>query len=275
MSRWSQRADANHSRLVDPAILHLSQLLGAPARRRAAILGRVADLGARPARDRWPLAAVRLRDGTIVEAPVVAVEGGALELGDDDRDPGSASLVWLGRRVLDRRVIDIDGRRVVRVGDVALERSPTGLEVIAIELGVAPLLRRVGLGRLAAHVAPVLVPLDAAHLPRSPRDAIELTTTAARLSGLAAHDLAEILSRLTVPEAGAVLADLPAADAARVLGALHPEHAADVLASADPDATAPIVEALPTGHVLRHLHRHGRAPRRLTRRRFLHRRPRG
>src|SRR3990172_8389622 len=52
---------------------------------------------------------------------------------------------YLNEDLLDKQVIDIDGKRLVRVNDVLLEQNGE-IKVVGIDIGVAGLLRRLRLG---------------------------------------------------------------------------------------------------------------------------------
>jgi len=58
----------------------------------------------------------------------------------------------LCRHVLDGQVFDSVGKRRARVGDVDLDREDGLLRVVAVDVGVAPLLRRLGLRRISRRV---------------------------------------------------------------------------------------------------------------------------
>jgi hypothetical protein len=250
---------------------HLTQLLGAVVVAAGAEVGRVVDLGVRPGLDEWPVVAARVRRRgrePVVRGPSMVAGRLAVASSAGAAPRDEEGVVWLRADVLDHRVIDVDGRRVVRVGDLQLEQSGRGLSVVAVELGWEPLLRRVGLGPVARRLRPTLLPLSALHVPGSSPGQIDLTTTAARLAALESHDLAALLTRLSLAEASDVMADLPAADAARAVDALHAEHAADILAEAPPAVSERIVRQLPAEHRVPHLRRHGRPPRRVTNRRL-------
>lgn len=147
----------------------------------------------------WPVRAV-VADGT----PRAATwEGGRLGAGDRRAPDG---LVPLRARVLDRQIVDVAGRRVVRVGDVDLAEVDGVLCAVALEVGVAPVLRRLGLGVLARGDADLLrlahVTVDeaclVAHVP------VE------RIGELETHHLARLIRRLPHRMSGHVLAGLPA-----------------------------------------------------------------
>ncbi len=51
----------------------------------------------------------------------------------------------LERHVLDAQIVDLAGKRLTRVGDVELVIDDGALTVRGVEVGLAPLLRRLGL----------------------------------------------------------------------------------------------------------------------------------
>jgi sporulation protein YlmC with PRC-barrel domain len=58
----------------------------------------------------------------------------------------------LARDILDTQIFDVAGKRLTRVGDVLLEPVGSALFVAAVEIGAAPVLRRLGLRRLAGRL---------------------------------------------------------------------------------------------------------------------------
>src|SRR5260370_38035106 len=60
--------------------------------------------------------------------------------------------LWLARQILDKQIVDMDGRRVVRVNDLQLSQVEGSMLVIGVEIGSRGLARRVGLGGLGRRV---------------------------------------------------------------------------------------------------------------------------
>jgi hypothetical protein len=137
----------------------------------------------------------------------------ALELRETPA-PGAGALgrdeLWLAEHVLDTQVIDVAGRRLVRVGDVALEREGASLRLAGVEIGKAAVLRRLGLRRLARRAGSELIDWRELHLTSRRGHALQLRTTAARVH------------RLTAAELDAVVARLPAHRATELLEAVEP-----------------------------------------------------
>ena len=111
------------------------------------------------------------------------------------------SVIWLRDALLDRQIVDLEGRRVIRVGDVVLEDREGSLEVTAVEVGLAAVLRRLGLARLAARFPPQLLPIDRLHLASEAAGGLLLDAPRERLEELDEATVTTLLSRLPVPAA--------------------------------------------------------------------------
>lgn len=55
--------------------------------------------------------------------------------------------LWLGQNILDKQIVDINGRKLVRVNDVRMVMIPSGTYAIAVDVGIEGLLRRIGIDR--------------------------------------------------------------------------------------------------------------------------------
>lgn len=170
----------------------------------------------------------------------------------------------LRRHVLDRQIVDLEGRQLVRVNDAQLIRRDDGRYLLtSVAVGGASLLRRLGLERvtnLSERVLGTTVPdrfipwsQVAAVQPDAP---IRLRVTSNKLQQLNAADMADIVEELDRPSSVALLEmldDEVIADAIAevedelqpaLLAALPDDRAADVLAAMDPDDAADLLAAL-------------------------------
>ena len=109
--------------------------------------------------------------------------------------------MWLREALFDRQIVDVQGRRVIRVGDVVLRAQGDGLEVEAVEVGAAAVLRRLGLARLAARFEPQLLPIQHLHVPGEAAGALLLDAPREQLEQLETATVTSLLSRLPVPVA--------------------------------------------------------------------------
>lgn len=177
--------------------------------------------------------------------------------------PSGAELP-LAERVMDRQIVDTEGRRVVRVNDVQLARIGERYCVTGVDVGGLGLLRRLGLetgvGTVARAVGKALpervIPWeDVASIHQD--DPLRLRVSRDRISQLPPADIAAILDDLDRPTGEALLhgldnevladalAEIPADVQAAVLLHMDPERAADVLEEMDPDEAADVLADLP------------------------------
>ncbi len=153
--------------------------------------------------------------------------------------PPDDEALYLVEDLFDKQIVDVDGRKVERINDIQVARTGGALRVVAADIGVAGLLRRLG----AAKVAPALI-------ERIPRALIawdnvaplhDLSPTQIRLS-VTEHRL----SRLHPSELADIIGELSAQDAARVVGSLDDETAADAFEHLEPDVQRSIIDDLGT-----------------------------
>ena len=64
-----------------------------------------------------------------------------IELSNEEVENG----LLLVENILDKQIVDMNGRKLVRVNDVRLATLPTGTFAIAVDIGIEGLLRRIGI----------------------------------------------------------------------------------------------------------------------------------
>ncbi len=135
--------------------------------------------------------------------------------------------------VMDRQMLDVAGRRLVRVDDLQLLAVAGRWRLVGIESGQQALLRRLLPRPLARHVpaGPALDWAEAEYLPGA-LPVVRLHLPRERLARLRPAEFAALLDRLAYPEARAVL------------DALAPQVAADALEELAPARQAHLVEGL-------------------------------
>lgn len=193
----------------------------------------------------------------------------SLNLRPFERRSGEALL---RHDILDKQLIDIDGRRLVRANDLLLACVEGELRLVAVDVSIQGLLRRLGpaalTGNLVSHrlidwadvesfatdVPMVrlrlaheglskLHPVDIAHIidqlsPRQGREVLEsLTdeTAADAVQELAPEEAADLLEGLHRERAADILDEMEPNDAADVLAEMPAEQAADLLDRMEPD----------------------------------------
>lgn len=129
--------------------------------------------------------------------------------------PAVGDVVLLTQALLDTQVIDLVGKRVARVGDVQLAASDGGLRLVALDVGVDAVLRRLGLPWLARRVKPQTLAWKDVHLASPRGHILQLEAPTAAIHRLTPDELAELVARLPPPRADEVLARVPAARQAK------------------------------------------------------------
>jgi len=182
--------------------------------------------------------------------------------------------ILLVKNILDQQVVDINGRKVVRVNDIVLEPGPEKktLRVLGVEVGTAGILRRLGLGGLFKVVPKVGVILGKKMLPWEliePLEGGELRVKIAhqKMGQLHPADLADIIEKVGSDERVSILKDLnreKAADAfqeiapqiqSAIIKKMPKERAAEVIGEMDPDKAADLLSNLSRSFTLELLNR--------------------
>jgi magnesium transporter len=187
---------------------------------------------------------------------------------------GAEGLFLLERDLLDQQVIDIKGRKVVRVNDVDLQidamieagRSHAVLRIQSVDIGVRGAIRRLLRGlapRAALHVLlqripPRTIPWSFVDLIETdPARRIKLKISHEGLATLHPADIADIVEDLAPDEREAVFRTLDEDVAAETLEEVEPsvqksivesldsERAAEIVEEMDPDAAADLLGDLP------------------------------
>ena len=172
-----------------------------------------------------------------------------------------ANELLLSGQVLDRQIVDTDGRKMIRVNDIQLARSGPSLRAVAVDVSSGAILRRIGLSRVTPRLTknpkPRLIDWSAVDLQASDSEAVRLTVPRRDLSLLHPADIAEIAHELTPEERAAVFEALEDEVAADTLEEMHPayqasllselpdEKAADLLEDVSPDDAADLLADLP------------------------------
>lgn len=203
----------------------LSEHLGKPVvDADGAQLGTLADLAVRLGPTYPPVTALEVRMGRsssrrVPWAAVASLDRSGARLRLRVRElpdvPPAAGELLLRRDVLDVQIFDVAGKRLTRVGDVELVEEWGGLRLAAVDVGAAPILRRLGLGPLARRARSVIIDWNDLHLASGRGHALQLETPSAPLHSLTPDELAELVARL------------PPARGSEVLEAVHPATAAE------------------------------------------------
>jgi magnesium transporter len=151
--------------------------------------------------------------------------------------PPDDEALYLVEDLFDKQIVDVDGRKVVRINDIEVARTGGALRVVAADIGFGGIVRRLGGGNISRalieKIPRSLIAWDnVAPLHDLNPTQIQLSVSEHRLARLHPSDLAEIIG------------DLSARDAARVVGSLDDETAADALEHLDADTQRSIIDDL-------------------------------
>jgi CBS domain-containing protein len=210
-------------------------------------LGRIADFVVERPDDTFPkidALVIKSKDGKRL-APVDGIvdfdAGGKLVLREAPtvEAPPDDEALYLVEDLFDKQIVDVDGRKVVRINDIEVARTGGALRVVAADIGFGGIVRRLGAGNISRalidKIPRSLIAWDnVAPLHDLNPTQIQLSVSEHRLARLHPSDLAEIIG------------DLSARDAARVVGSLDDETAADALEHLDPETQRSIIDDL--GH---------------------------
>ena len=181
----------------------------------------------------------------IISAKVYSEALQSYELNEED--------LLLVRDILDKQIVDVNGAKVVRVNDVKLEGYDTEAVLIAVDVGMRGIMRRLGVERGSED----MMKLFKRHLPYNliswnyiqplePKlTTISLTVPRQMLSELHPADIAEIISQVSHKEGATFFKDLDVDVAAEALSELKPETQVDIISDMDTEKAADIIEEMP------------------------------
>jgi magnesium transporter len=262
--------------------LPLSELLGSPVvDASGAPSGRVREVTLAPQEDRDRIASfiVKTKSGNRM-LPYSAISRiddrlhATTRAADWPSANGSEGMFLLERDLLDQQVIDVHGRKVVRVNDVDLQieftkeagQEHTTLRVQSVDIGTRGALRRLLRGfapRAALHslldkIPPRTIPWTFVDLIETdPARRIKLKIAHEGIAKMHPADIADIVEDLAPAEREAVFQTLDEGIAAETLEEVEPkvqkaivesldsERAADIVEEMDPDAAADLLADLP------------------------------
>jgi len=159
----------------------------------------------------------------------------------------------LVRDILDKQIVDANGVKVVRVNDVKLEGLDTEAVLIAVDVGMRGIMRRLGVERGGED----LMKLFRKHLPYNliswnylqplePKlTTISLTVPRQMVSELHPADIAEIISQVSHKEGTTFFKGLDVETAAEALSELQPDVQAAIITGMDTEKAADIIEEMP------------------------------
>ena len=271
------------------SLVALSELLGATVRDASgSVRGRVREIAIAPQDHPTRIAflIVNTADGErVLPSSALKSCGAVVRTADNasgwDKYSASDGTLLLKRDLLDQQIIDVHGRKVVRVNDVELDSTPVNshvvLSVLAVDVGARGAIRRLTQGlvpsftmrALLDKIPPRVIPWQYVDLLETdPARRVKLKIVYEGLSKLHPADIASIIEDLPPAERESVFETIDEEVAAEALEEIDPkvqvsivesleaDRAADIVEEMDPDAAADLLAELPekrSGEILQEM----------------------
>src|SRR2546422_6289850 len=247
------------------ATVALTELLGAPVFDGSGKpSGRVREVALAPGEDRTRVAMLIVKtkhgDRMLPLTSIASIDGGIRAVNSASEWPptdGAEGLLLLERDLLDQQVIDVYGRKVVRVNDVDLHQESAGnrtvLKIASVDVGARGAVRRLlkgivpaaALNVLLRKIPPKTIPWEFVDLIETdPARRVKLKISHERLAKLHPADIADIVEELAPDEREAVFETLDEEVAAEALEEVEPRVQKAIVESLDSDRAADIVEEM-------------------------------
>jgi CBS domain-containing protein len=168
-------------------------------------------------------------------------------------DEEAKDNLLLGESILDQQIVDINGRKVVRVNDIRMVAISEGVFAIAVDIGVEGLLRRIGIVKpvralfslLNIRIPSKFILFDDVAAVDYTKLNIKLSKSYSKLHTLHPSDLADIIEDLGKASKTSVFATLDEEVAADVLEELETHEQIHIIESMTIEKAADVLEKMP------------------------------
>jgi magnesium transporter len=176
-----------------------------------------------------------------------------IELNSEDVNNG----LLLVENILDKQIVDMNGRKLVRVNDVRLATLPAGTFAIAVDIGIEGLLRRIGISNpikkilsfFKINIPAKFILWDDVQAIDFSNLNIKLSKSYAKLHTLHPSDLADILEELGKKSSMSVFSSLDEEKAADVLEELESHAQVHMMENLPVKKMADVLEKMPADEV--------------------------
>jgi magnesium transporter len=167
-------------------------------------------------------------------------------------DP-APSDVLICRDLLDKQIVDINGAKLVRVNDLRLGDVSGKICLVAVDIGLRGILRRLGieaqgerfLSLFRYRMPNTLIGWHYLQAVEPKLSRLTLTISRQKASKLHPADLAEIISEVSQKERSAIFGTLDVETAAEALHELEPSVQADIIDDMSKEKASDILEQMP------------------------------
>ena len=196
---------------------------------------------------------------TIRHDQVQTISSAGIYLRDEQLTPYHSDeyMLRMRRDLLDQQIIDVHGRKVVRVTDVTFEvRRENGhdtLHMLEVDIGVRSIFRRLVQGvlpprwirRLQSRIPPNSIRWEFCDiLEPDPQRRLRLNLSTDKLEKMHPADLADIVEELSPEDREAIFETMDSEAAAEALSEVDPDIQVSILESLETEKAADIVEEM-------------------------------
>lgn len=169
----------------------------------------------------------------------------------------ASSDILICRDLLDKQIVDINGAKLVRVNDLELGDVKNTLCLVAADIGLRGLLRRLGVEKRGEKFLALfkyrlqhkLISWTYVQTVEPKLTRLTLTVSRQKVSSLHPADLAEIISEVSQKERTAIFGSLDVDTAAEALHELEPGVQADIIDDMSKERASDILERMPPDEV--------------------------
>ncbi|MGQ9778960.1 MAG: magnesium transporter [Bacillota bacterium] len=166
--------------------------------------------------------------------------------------PAEGSYLYLSRDLLDKQIVDLNGRKVVRINDLKLADIQGEMRLIAVDIGLRGILRRLGLRRFVhwwerriRDLPDTLIRWQDVERIETEASRVKLNVPYQRLAKLHPADLADIIEELNNRDRTAVLQALETEVAAEAFQEIEPEVQSAILEHLNGERASDLLETMP------------------------------
>lgn len=171
----------------------------------------------------------------------------------DFKLPENTNLLYLAENILDKQILDINGRKLVRVNDIRLVKVNSGSYAVAVDVGLDGIFRRLGIARpITAMLSPFKLKIPGRYILFDDVEAVDSTTFGitlskpyTKLNTLHPSDLADVIEELDMKSRKAIFESLDEEKAADVLEELETDAQIDMIESLSIEKAADVLEKMP------------------------------
>src|SRR5713226_1479029 len=245
-------------------LLFLTELLGLPVYDlKGRRIGRVRDGAIVPLVDAFRVDRFLIGAGpawlTVRHDQVQSISFDGIRLSDEGLTPyhDDEYMLRISRDLVDQQIIDVNGRKVVRVNDVTFdirrENEHDILRVLEVDVGIRSIFRRLcqnvlprlWIRRLQRGIPPNSIRWELCNIVEpDPQRRLRLNISHAKLEQIHPADLADIVEELSPASREAIFETLDSEVAADALSEVDPKMQASILESLEPEVAADIVEEM-------------------------------